>query len=98
MKLVLEKAYNQYGAFMGRPNSLPDNRNAKARLQLQRLRFVDGDYDVGGAYWGGGSCTYIYCAFGDIEEVNARVFVRAVSRAEAKQLVRYKLPNVTFYN
>lgn len=97
MKLVLEKAYSMYGADMGRANRLPDNRNAKAKLQLQRLKFVDGDYDVGGAYWGGGCGTYIYCAFGDIEEVNARVFVRAADRDGAKKQVWDKLPNATFY-
>lgn len=85
------------GSQMGRRNILPENRSEPCKLRLERLRFVDGDYDQWGAYWGNNGCNSVWCAWGDCEEIQAFVFVRAISRNEAKELVREKLPQVKFY-
>lgn len=96
------------GAYMGRPDILPDNKAAPVKLRLVRLRWVDGDYDQGAAYWG--RCftglhahTHIYRAvaalpckpehwFGHIE-----MFVRARDRNHAKSEVRVQLPKAVFF-
>ena len=83
------------GSQMGRRNILPDDRKADCRLRLTRLPFVDGDYDRWGAYWG--SPANVWCAWGSVGEVSARVFVRSNSRESAKQAVREVLPGATFY-
>lgn len=79
LALPVNKGCSIYGAQMGRKNVVGE----PGRLYLQRLNFIDGDYDAGGAYWGGGS---IYCAFND----NTMFFVRAKNRKEAKS----KLPAI----
>lgn len=96
-KLTLPKGYSQYGAQMGRPDQMPVNQNAPIKLQMERLKWVDGDYDQSGAYWGGGNGDWIYCAHGEDAEVAVKVFVRAVSREHAKTLVRKSLPFASFY-
>lgn len=84
LALPSNRAYNQYGANMGRRDQ---REGTPERLHLQRLRFVGGDYDTGGAYWGGGSkAGSIYCAFSPVDTENdfpIQVFVRAISREEA---------------
>jgi len=50
----LPKAYSKYGAQMGRSNT------AKGKCKLGKVRFYDGAYDIGGAYWG--SPSDLYCA------------------------------------
>jgi len=107
-KLNLEDVGSQYGAPMGRPNYLPDDREQPYLMHLTRLRWVDGDYDSGGAYWGYSSKHGdIYCAevqntsskldFWQDEGESVRVFVRAKDRELAKQQVRKLLPNARFY-
>ena len=86
------------GSQMGRRDTLPDDRTAPCKLRLVRLRWVDGDYDAGGAYWGNSGGTSTYRALGDAGEVRAEIFVRASSRDDAKAQVRALLPNVRFYN
>lgn len=94
-KLILEKGYSQYGAQMGRRNVIPpfSQMSVDPKLHLEKLKWVCGDYDQGGAYWGnsGGS---IYCAWNNTP---IRVFVRAKSRTEAKTLVLEDVPSATFY-
>lgn len=88
----------KYGAPMGRRDILPDDCTVPCKLHLVRLRWFDGDYDQGGAYWGrviGGSD--VYWAYGDAAEVDAQVFVWAKDREDAKAVVREKLPNARFY-
>lgn len=76
---------------------------AKVKLRMEKLRWVSGDYDQWGAYWGGGPqrdaegnyyWEHIYCAW---NESGLRVFVRARSRDAAKLLVLEDLPGATFY-
>lgn len=95
-KANLPDMSSKFGAPMGRQNTLPDDPTLPCQLQLDKLEWVDGDYDEGGAYWGGDSTTNIYWAYGtadDDTEVN--VFVRASSRRLAKLKVLSKLPNAT---
>lgn len=87
---------------MGRPNQLPDDVNAPVKLRMERLKWVDGDYDQFGAYWGGGSGDFIFYAYGTAYHAikNAEpvsVFVRAYKREAAKVLVQNILQNATFY-
>lgn len=52
MKLTI--ACSARGADMGRPEHTPSRLNARdgQPLRLQKLKWVDYDYDQGGAYWG----------------------------------------------
>lgn len=109
-KLVLPHGSSKYGAQMGRRNVLLADLGdiyadpeAKVKLRMERLRWVSGDYDQWGAYWGGGAQRdaegnyyrdYIYCAW---NEAGVRVFVRARNRDDAKALVLEELPGATFY-
>lgn len=90
---------------MGRTNQVPsdgDERNAVCKMRLERLKFVDGDYDVKGAYWGSGDPIYFarsVTTFTDSRgEFYAEVFVRARSREEAKEKVRELMCGATFFN
>jgi len=82
---------------MGRPDVIPawvTNPKAKTpMLYLQRLRMVDGDYDTGGAYWGG-PCEQgsMYCAFSGKGTDPIQVFVRARTAADAVRMVFEKIP------
>lgn len=82
MSFIYPKVSSRYGAPMGRRNVLPDG---PAKLHLERVRMVDGDYDPGGAYWGGGLGTEpLYVAW---DENGTQLFVRAGNREEAKQRI-----------
>ena len=91
------------GSRMGRPNIIPasvrQNLGYKIKLHLERLRWVDGDYDQGGAYWGR-SNTHVYCAWGKYgpNDLFVQAFVRANSRKDAKRLVRDEISNAIFFN
>lgn len=80
------EVFSKYGAPMGRRDSHPGNE-PEARVRVYRVRFVDGDYDRGGAYWGGG--TPLYCATDDMGFVR---WIRASDRAAAKAIVREEFP------
>ncbi len=80
---------SKYGAPMGR-RSAPLADLAGQKVRLQRVRFVSGDYDQGGAYWGGApEAGPLYCAWNE----NGAAYRRARSRDEAKQ----KFPGLYFY-
>ena len=93
-KLVLPNGSSKYGAQMGRANVLPHDCAGPIKLQMQKLKWVNGDYDEKGCYWGGGSGDNIYCAWND----DARVFVRAFTRQQAKCEVWCFFPHARFYN
>lgn len=85
------------GSQMGRRNLLPDDRAVAVKLRMERLKWIDGDYDQWGAYWGQNGCNHIYCAWHDqSQEDRIEVFVRAVNRKDAKEQVRESLPNAIF--
>ncbi len=75
---------SKYGAPMGRRSDKPEDFGNVRGARLVRVPFVDGDYDPGGAYWGGG--TPLYCAWGDDDVRGERMvaYVRAPSREAAK--------------
>lgn len=101
-----EGRWQATGSQMGRRNELPEDTGAAIKLRIQKLKMVGGDYDQWGAYWGSGlGVTYMYCAWkytpsqvSIMLHYDALVFVRARSRAEAKQMVRKLLPNSKFYH
>lgn len=88
MKLRLSKGYSSRGARMGRHNIIPDELPRlpahPPRFRMERLRWVDGAYDQGGAYWGMGDS--IYCAW--IPSPRTEIYVRAQDRQDAIQKVR----------
>jgi hypothetical protein len=76
---------SRYGAAMGRMDQAKGDPSEK--LYIQRLKWEDGDYDTGGAYWGGGVGD-MYCAFSPEDtkdERPIRIFVRATSLHRAKE-------------
>ena len=101
MKLNLSKACSSRGADMGRPNRLPSNILAPIKLRMERLKWVDQDYDAGGAYFGGGNGDYIYCAWCVPETSHplplVQIFVRVKNRRDARVAVRDILPHATFF-
>lgn len=83
------------GAPMGRHDwGLIEHRDRPMMMYLQRVRFIDGGYDLGGAYWGGGG-EPLFCAWA--EDIEARVFVRAKDRRAAKLKVNERFPNAKFF-
>lgn len=97
-KILRRPCYNassKYGANMGRQNQ---TEGKPEQLYLQRIRFVDGDYDSGGAYWGSGPPA-LWCAFSPENTENDEpimVFVRADNREEAKIKVQDELKEEGF--
>lgn len=84
------------GAPMGRMDwGVAEHRDRSMVMYLQRVRFVNGDYDLGGAYWGGYPSPPLFCAWAD--DVEARVFVRAEDRDDAKDAVLDYFPNAKFF-
>lgn len=84
------------GSAMGRRSSIGTVEPVKC--YLRKLKWVDGDYDGNGAYWGHVAGTNIYWANYDTEETNEDIFVRATSRQDAKDQVLAKLPHAKFFN
>lgn len=86
MQPFRQPVHSQYGAPMGRRSDQPGEFVGKANLQ--RVPFVDGDYDPGGAYWGGGRGSQpLFCAWDD---EGHRIYLRASSRNEAKTILSAK--------
>lgn len=88
---------SRFGAPMGRRNNIPYDISTASKLHLVALKFVDGDYDKGGAYWGYNAGTSIYWAYGETETEQIDCFIRAKNRKEAKELVRKEIKNAKFY-
>lgn len=80
---------------MGRSDVLPDDRELPIKLRMRKLRFVDGDYDEMGAYWGSGNP--IWFAGGEDAKEQVQIFVRAETRSIAKDKIRTLLPKATFH-
>ncbi len=86
---LLTDVSSPYGAPMGRRATLT---NLGAKVRLFRVRFVDGDYDSGGAYWGGGGGPLYACIGDDFE-----AYRRAGSREHAKEKLLKEFPDLKFY-
>ena len=93
----LRDVSSKYGAPMGRS----DNRTElefSVRFHLRRMRWVSGDYDEGGAYWGRSmGAADMWHAWGDASEEEQEMFLRAWTREEAKRAIQDRFPNATFY-
>lgn len=95
-KLKADNAVTQRGAAMGRAAwGLEEHRNRPIMMYVQRVKFVNGDYDLGGAYWGSSPRDLLFCAWAEDDE--ARVFVRAENRNAAKLRVKEHFPNAKFF-
>ncbi len=95
-----------YGAPMGRANVsdyLRGEEDLPRRFRLERIRWTDGAYDQGGAYWGMGDDVYLAVFSGEtmvqdydrsypVEEYIRRSY-RAKSRADAIAQLRAEFPN-----
>ena len=84
------------GSMMGRSCKIPADVETVRKLHLQRVPFVDGCYDQGGAYWG--SPANLYCAWGESDTEQAVLFLRANSRADAQRQALESFPNAKFFN
>jgi hypothetical protein len=67
---------SQYGAPMGRRSD-----EITGKVTLASVPFIDGDYDEGGAYWGGGEP--LWCAWND----EGALYLRAPSREIAIEML-----------
>ena len=95
-KLKASNVSSAYGAPMGRRDwGLAEHREHHMVMYLQRVRFIDGAYDLGGAYWGGPPSLPLFCAWAEDDE--ARVFVRAKDRNAAKVEVKEHFINAKFF-
>lgn len=85
------KACDQYGASMGRSSQKEGNPET---LLLQKVKFEDGCYDLGGAYWGGPE--NLWCAFSNPEtsenDPPIILFLRADTKQEAATEAAKELP------
>ncbi len=87
------KVSAKYGAPMGRASDLLADLTGK--VHLRQVKLVDGDYDEGGAYWGGGPGVQpLFCLWDDEGHV---VYTRANSREGAKAWLTSVNRSVTFY-
>jgi len=83
----------QYGAPMGRRSN--QVTELSGRVHLRYVPFVDGDYDRGGAYWGGGMYTRpLFCAW---DNEGCIVYLRSASRESAKKNLSSQNPAIAFY-
>ena len=73
------------GASMGRHSDPLDNFTRP--VHLERLRMVDGDYDEGGAYWGGGGKP-VFCVWDDDGHAN---YFRAKDSNEARRMLPWAI-------
>ena len=94
-KLKADNVSSVRGAPMGRHDwGLAEHREHHMMMSLQRVSFIEGDYDLGGAYWAGGG-EPLFCAWA--EDIEARVFVRAKDRRAAKLKVNEHFLNAKFF-
>lgn len=101
------------GAKQGLPNYLPAEPNEPLKMRLVKVRMVAHDYAPNGAYFGAGEGRHLYHAESteevDLSQESwwtgsdpphrrkARLFLKAANRLEAKELVRERLPNASFF-
>lgn len=86
-----QKVNGRYGAPMGRRSD--HAQDFVGRVHLRRVPFVDGDYDPGGAYWGGGGGP-LFCAWDDEGHV---LYFRHDSRDAAKAELLGMNQSISFY-
>ena len=76
---------SKYGAPMGR-RSDPVSWFCGKKTTIVRVPMVDGDYDGGGAYWGGYPSPPLFCAWSNLpNDERVVTYVRAASLDAAKK-------------
>jgi hypothetical protein len=80
MKPYETEVSSKYGAPMGRPS----DATLHGRVFLERVPFVDGDYDPGGAYWGNVEGNPLWCAWNE----EGTKFFRAATLEQAKFILK----------
>jgi len=98
LRLRLDNVSSRYGAPMGRADRCPVDPDAPLVLRLARLRWEDGDYDQGGAYWGCGApmwCAWSVDAPPEGDEP-VRIYVRARTADAARAVVLERFPAARF--
>lgn len=86
-------------AALGAPMGRPDVVSAAAgpiEFEIERMVLVDGDYDEGGAYWGGVEGENIYRAEGTAPDGVDTLFLRARNLAAVKLAILETHPQATF--
>jgi len=96
MKFKLPHASSKYGAQMGRPDSIPI-KLVNRKFYLNKLKFVDGCHDQGGAYWGCPANVY-WAHNGEQDSDFCQMFFRANNREHAKTLISKRIVNASFFN
>lgn len=76
----------KHGAPMGRPNVV----QAGDIVHVFEVEMVDGDYDDGGAYWGGPPSDPLFCARGS----ETQVFTRANTLKDAVRIFEQEYPEL----
>lgn len=87
MEIRLSKAYNTYGASMGRKNQM-----LTGKCHLVQVALSHDGYDSGGAYWGVGLPLYL-CQ----DSLGRQFFVRAVDIQKAKDEILAHYKTITFF-
>lgn len=82
---------NRYGAPMGRNNFIPLDIEPNTKLNIRKLKWIDGDYTANGAYWGNTGKDFIYRATGETETEQVEIFVRAENHKQAKEFVQEEI-------
>lgn len=104
MKTVTQPPYLRplsckFGAPMGRADNIPDDYSTVKEIHLSFVPFVDGDYDAGGAYWGGGKdVKSLFCAWGESDTEQAEIYFRAAGYSDAVEQVKAAFPNARVIN
>lgn len=83
-----ENVSSSFGAPMGRRSSV----SIEGKCHLQQVKFYDGDYDKGGAYWGSGTAP-LFCVWNDEDAI----YIRANNREAAKRSLKEEYPHCSFY-
>jgi len=104
MRLLLNakgESMHPYQKDVSSPRGAPMGRRSDpevslvGKVHLRCVPFVDGDYDQGGAYWGGGCGTMpLFCAWDDDGHIH---YLRTASRDGAKYWLRSCNSGITFY-
>lgn len=97
MRRTLPNVSSKFGAPMGRSSHIPEIGASPVNLFVQKLEWVDGDYDQGGAYWGAGtSLGDVWWAHGDFGDDIVHAFVRGRRLLDAKQAILRLVPTALF--
>jgi hypothetical protein len=94
----LSNASSKYGAAMGRVNTHDEwskgnaARSRSLTFAVDRLQWVDGDYDEGGAYWGHTEGEYIFRLWSPGHENAIELFIRAKALDTVKLKLRELYP------